>query len=104
MEQPMRALLRIIAFVLAFSGLGLTIASAQNPPPPSPPPSQFSPVELVNAGHQFFGTVSRGLASVVERAVSNWGQPNGYILGQEGGGAFVAGLRSRKQTGPSPNV
>jgi len=84
----MRALVRIIAFVLAFAGLGLTIASAQNPPP-----SQFSPLELVNAGHQFFGTVSRGLASVVERAVSNWGQPNGYILGQEGGGAFVAGLR-----------
>jgi hypothetical protein len=93
MEASMRVLVRIVAFVLAVVGLGLTIASAQNPPPPSPPPSQFSPVELVNAGHQFFGTVSRGLASVVERAVSNWGQPNGYILGQEGGGAFVAGLR-----------
>ena len=34
-----------------------------------------------------------GSRSVVERAFSTWGQPNGYILGQEGGGAFVAGLR-----------
>src|ERR671914_789934 len=35
----------------------------------------------------------RGLASVIERAVSQWGLPNGYILGQEGGGAFIGGLR-----------
>lgn len=49
--------------------------------------------ELVGAGHKFFGTVSRGLATVIEKATSQWGQPNGYILGQEGGGAFVAGLR-----------
>jgi hypothetical protein len=31
---------------------------------------RYSPNELVNAGHQFFGTVSRGLASVIEKAVS----------------------------------
>jgi hypothetical protein len=37
--------------------------------------------------------VSRGLASVIERAVSQWGLPNGYMLGEEGSGAFVAGLR-----------
>ncbi len=30
---------------------------------------------------------------MIEKAVSQWGQPNGYILGQEAGGAFVAGLR-----------
>ena len=28
-----------------------------------------------------------------ERAVSQWGLPNGYVLGEEGSGAFVAGLR-----------
>jgi hypothetical protein len=48
---------------------------------------------LVGAGHRFFGNVSRGLASVIERAVSQWGLPNGYVLGEEGSGAFVAGLR-----------
>ena len=27
------------------------------------------------------------------QAVSRWGEPNGYVLGQEGSGAFVVGLR-----------
>ena len=53
----------------------------------------FAPDELVATGGRFFGNVSRGLASVVERAVSQFGLPNGYILGEEGSGAFVAGLR-----------
>jgi hypothetical protein len=56
-------------------------------------PERFSSNEILDAGHRFFGGVSRGLASVVERAFSTWGQPNGYILGQEGGGAFIGGLR-----------
>jgi hypothetical protein len=56
-------------------------------------PSTYAPDELLGAGHRFFGNVSRGLASVIERAVSQWGLPNGYILGEEGSGAFVAGLR-----------
>jgi hypothetical protein len=68
----------------------------QNPPPPAPPPAataQYSPPELVDTGHRFFGGVSRGLASVIEKAVSQWGLPNGYVLGQEGGAAFIGGLR-----------
>src|SRR3981081_3017261 len=56
-------------------------------------PERFSSNEILDAGHRFFGGVSRGLASVVERAFSTWGQPNGYILRQEGGGAVLGGLR-----------
>src|SRR5262252_7828097 len=66
------------------------------PPPyaPPPPPQQnYGPDELITAGHRFFGTVSRGLASVIEAAVSRWGQPNGYVRGEEAGGAFFGGLR-----------
>lgn len=87
----MRAVLRTVAIALVLVGLAGG-ASAQSRPQAAGP-STFSPGELVNTGHQFFGTVSRGLATVIEKAVSQWGQPNGYILGQEGGGAFVAGLR-----------
>jgi hypothetical protein len=96
MEHSMRAKLRFAALVLCLLGFGPDLALAQNQPPPLPPqsrPNTFSPGELVNEGHRFFGTVSRGLAEVVEKAVSRWGQPNGYILGQEGSGAFVVGLR-----------
>jgi len=63
------------------------------PPPQRQGPDTFEPGELVSAGHKFFGNVSRGLASIIERAVSQWGLPNGYVLGEEGSGAFVAGLR-----------
>jgi len=53
----------------------------------------FTPEEILDAGHRFFGTVTKGLADVVEYAFSRQGYPNGYILGEEAGGAFVAGLR-----------
>jgi hypothetical protein len=49
--------------------------------------------EVVDAGNHFFGGVSRGLAMIVQKASSQWGLPNGYILGEEAGGAFVGGLR-----------
>ena len=87
----MRIVLRTIAFAVALIGWGLGPLAAQSNEPVRE--QKYSPNELVNAGHQFFGTVSQGLATVIERAVSNWGQPNGYVLGQEAGGAIVAGLR-----------
>jgi len=49
--------------------------------------------QIVTTGHKFFGSVSGGLASVVENAFSKYGEPNGYILGEEGSGAIVAGAR-----------
>lgn len=58
-----------------------------------PGSSTFSTRELVQSGHNFFGTVSRGLALTIEEATRRWGQPNGYILGQEASGAVVGGLR-----------
>jgi hypothetical protein len=96
MERPMRAVLRTLAVVLIVTSFGAEMLRAQQSPPPPPPPppgTGFGPGELVNAGHQFFGTISRGLAQVIEKAISLWGLPNGYILGQEASGAFVAGLR-----------
>ena len=84
----MRTILRAMAFVVLLLGAAPPLA-AQEPERER----YYSSNELVNAGHEFFGTVSRGLASVIERAISNWGQPNGYVLGQEAGGAIVAGLR-----------
>ena len=88
----MRSVLRTIAAVLILTGAGIAGLSAQQAPLP-PQPGGFGPGELVNAGHQFFGTISRGLAQVIEKAISLWGLPNGYVLGQEASGAFVAGLR-----------
>ncbi len=88
-----------IRFAAAAVILGLCSAApatAQSAPPAGTLPaneSRFNAGEIINAGHNFFGTVSRGLAQVVEKAVSQWGLPNGYILGEEAAGAIVAGLR-----------
>ena len=119
----MRALTRTVALTLILLGLAsATLLAQANPPPPtnppaaqppgpqyqSPPPQapqaqspqtpqpqgpQYSSNEIVDAGHRFFGTISRGLAQIVEKAGSQFGLPNGYVLGQEAGGAVVAGLR-----------
>lgn len=86
---------RLLLAGLAASGLVLT-------PPFEPVRAQarrtsqadtFQPSDVVDAGHKFFGTVSRGLALTVEEATRRWGEPNGYVLGQEASGAFVGGLR-----------
>jgi hypothetical protein len=106
----MNFVLRFAALAMLAAGLGVAPLAAQTAPPippepvapppaaaplPAQPPStnQFSAPELLDAGHHFFGGISRGLATIVEKAVSQWGLPNGYILGEEAGGAFVGGLR-----------
>ena len=93
----MRVTLRLAALTLCLVVFGADLAAAQSQPAPPPPPQHnndtFGPDEIIHQGHKFFGTVSRGLAQVVQEAVSRWGEPNGYVLGQEGSGAFVAGLR-----------
>jgi hypothetical protein len=57
------------------------------------PEDSYSQNEILDAGRRFFGSVSKGLASVVEYAFRKSGRPNGYILGEDAGGAFIAGLR-----------
>src|SRR6202163_3492880 len=96
----MRAALRVFALIAALilvSSPRLAWAQPAQPVQPVAPPVQqpsgFTPGELVNAGHRFFGGVSGGLATIIENAVSTWGLPNGYVLGEEAGGAFFGGLR-----------
>jgi len=64
--------------------------------PGGPPPREratYSSNEILDAGHHFFGGVSEGLAKVVEHAFQRYGRPTGYILGEDAGGAIIAGLR-----------
>lgn len=89
----MTIVLRLAGLRLAAAALAATLLMLQPAAAQQSERSTFAPDELVNTGGRFFGNVSRGLASVVERAVSQFGLPNGYVLGEEGAGAFVAGLR-----------
>ena len=96
--------LRRVALGMALASTALLAAPwpdnamAQSRPKPrqaisNQDPNTFQSRELVDSGHKFFGNVSRGLALTVEEATRRWGEPNGYILGQEASGAIVGGLR-----------
>jgi hypothetical protein len=95
MENAMRAIVRKVFALIAMLVIGSSprFALAQPAPPPNPQQPAYTPSELVNAGHRFFGSISGAFASVIEHAVSQWGLPNGYVLGEEAGGAFFGGLR-----------
>lgn len=77
---------------LVAAALGAALVSIASTPAQAQSGSQYSVQEIVDAGHGFFGSTSGGLAKVVEKAFAQYGLPNGYILGQEGSGAFIAGL------------
>jgi hypothetical protein len=53
----------------------------------------YSTDDLVTSGGEFFGSAAQGLAAMMERAISQLGLPNGYILGEEASGALFAGAR-----------
>lgn len=89
---PMRPLLRRLVLAglalgsLAPAVLAPTSAQAQQS-------SGYTMAEIITEGHRFFGATAGGLATVVEKAFQERGLPNGYILGEEGSGAFIGGLR-----------
>jgi hypothetical protein len=86
--------LMIVAVLLITLAAAAADAQQAAPAEPQPPPANhFSSNEIIDAGQHFFGSVSKGIASVVQKASSRWGEPNGYILGEEASGAFVGGLR-----------
>jgi len=79
-----------------------TRSASLNPPPSiAPPVTQPVPLaangytvdEIREAGKGVFGTLTSEFAILVNQSFKTWGQPNAYIVGDEGGGAFLAGLR-----------
>jgi hypothetical protein len=82
-----RAFLKLIAAAML---LAASFAPSANAAPGS---DTYTAEEIVAAGQNFFGTISGSLATLVERAVGRYGLPNGYIIGQEGSGAIIGGLR-----------
>src|SRR5712671_2259268 len=90
----MRRIFRIAGFIVLLC-FGAEPSAAQSTPQQAN--ADYSPGEIVDAGSRFFGGVSSGLAHLVEHAVSQWGLPNGYILGQEATGAFVGGCGTARE-------
>ena len=66
-----------------------------SPPPDTQEPKDqtYSEDEITHAVSGFFGMTTEAAAKAVERVFSDLGEPDGYIKGEEGSGAFIAGLR-----------
>jgi hypothetical protein len=85
-------------------------AVAQEAAPTAPPPAadSGSPLvrdardaayemgEIVQAADGAFGEASEAVGQMIARVFADLGRPNAYIVGREGGGALVVGLRYGK--------
>ena len=49
--------------------------------------------DLIGAAEGLFGKGAEGLARMIEDLLAKQGEPNAYIVGREGGGAFIVGVR-----------
>lgn len=49
--------------------------------------------DLIGAAEGVFGKGAEGLARMIEDILKKQGEPNAYIVGREGGGAFIFGAR-----------
>ncbi len=64
-------------------------------PAATPPadPATYQKDDLVGEAEKVFGKGAAGLGGLIEDLLRKQGQPNAYITGREGGGAFIVGLR-----------
>jgi hypothetical protein len=74
---------------------------AETPAPAAPPqpstaqtqPATYHKDDLIGAAEGVFGKGAEGLARIIEDLLKKQGEPNGYIVGREAGGAFILGAR-----------
>jgi hypothetical protein len=62
-------------------------------PTPTNAQGTFQKDDLIGAAEGVFGKGAKGLAGLIEDILKKQGQPNGYIVGREGSGAVILGLR-----------
>lgn len=63
------------------------------PADPAKPETTYHEDDLIGAAEGVFGKGAKGLADVIQDILKKQGEPNAYIVGREGGGALVVGLR-----------
>src|ERR1700744_5258138 len=55
--------------------------------------AKYTANEITQAGSDFFGITTEAMAKAVQHIFGDLGEPDGYIKGDEGSGAFIFGLR-----------
>lgn len=84
----------------AVSAAPVTTSAVPTTPPPAPATTAPQPAsgtykqdDLIGAAEGVFGKGAQGLARMIEDILRKQGEPNGYIVGREGGAALGIGLR-----------
>ena len=67
--------------------------AAADTPLPSSTSETYGEDDLIGAAEGVFGKGAEGLAKLIEDLLRKQGEPNGYIVGREAGGAFIVGAR-----------
>ena len=67
--------------------------AASNPAQAGKQGATYHQDDLIGAAEGVFGKGAHGLADLIKDLLAKQGEPNGYIVGREGGGAIVIGLR-----------
>ncbi|MGQ0484477.1 MAG: DUF1134 domain-containing protein [Hyphomicrobiales bacterium] len=78
---------------MLFAALGVVLALMLAMPVHASENQTYTSQEILATGHRFFGKTTRGLAEAVEYVFQNQGEPTAYIVGEEGSGALIGGLR-----------
>ncbi len=70
-------------------------ATVNSVPPPEAQQSAttYAEDDLIGAAEGLFGQGAEGLARLIQGILADQGEPNGYIVGREAGGAFILGVR-----------
>jgi len=67
--------------------------AATNPASAAAQNGTYKEDDLIGAAEGVFGKGAEGAARLIEDALRRQGEPNGYIVGREAGGAFILGAR-----------
>jgi hypothetical protein len=94
-ETKMKFAGLVSALLLVTPAVTLAQAAPAAQPAPLPPAKTptYAEDDVLGAAEDVFGKGAEGLAEIVRRNFKDHGQPNGYIVGREAGGAILFGLR-----------
>lgn len=77
----------------ASAGQPTVAEAAPAGPPPAGTGTTYAQDDLIGAAEGLFGRGAEGLARLIQDILKEQGEPNAYIVGREGGGAFIFGVR-----------
>ena len=66
---------------------------SEAPADPNQPGTTYKQDDLIGVAEGVFGKGAKGVAEVIQDVLKKQGEPNAYIVGREGGGALVVGVR-----------